>query len=307
MLNISGTFTGTVTLNATASGNTVNYNGAAQTLKGTAYTNLTLSGSGAKTMPSGTSVTGTLSIPAGGAQALVTTGQNLTVANLTLGGLGRINGTWGFTGSGATNIDTTYFASGGTGTLNVTNDTRSAPTLSVTNSPVTYDGSTHAATVSASVAGSVSNILTGGSATQTNAGTYAVTADFTPTDTTSYTTLTGASAGSFIINQADQTISFGALAGKIYGDADFGVSATSTSGLAPTFTSQTTGVCTVSGATVHIVSAGTCTIRASQAGDSTYNAAPDVDQSFTVATKTLTVTATGTNKLYDGTTVATVT
>ncbi|MBI5004416.1 peptidoglycan-binding protein [Candidatus Kaiserbacteria bacterium] len=77
--------------------------------------------------------------------------------------------------------------------------------------------------------------------------------------------------------------------------------------MAPTFTSQTTGVCTVSGSTVHIVSAGTCTIRASQAGDSTYNAAPDVDQPFAVAQKSLTVTATGINKLYDGTTVATVT
>ena len=32
-----------------------------------------------------------------------------------------------------------------------------------------------------SVPGAVANILTGGAATQTNAGTYAVTADFVPT------------------------------------------------------------------------------------------------------------------------------
>ena len=37
----------------------------------------------------------------------------------------------------------------------------------------------------------MANILTGGAATQTNAGTYAVTADFVPTDTTNYNTLTG--------------------------------------------------------------------------------------------------------------------
>ena len=49
--------------------------------------------------------------------------------------------------------------------------------MSVTNSPVTYDGTAKSATVSGSVAGSVSNILTGGAATQTNAGTYAVTAE----------------------------------------------------------------------------------------------------------------------------------
>ena len=38
-------------------------------------------------------------------------------------------------------------------------------TLSVNNSPVIYDGSPKAATVSASVPGSASSILTGGSAT----------------------------------------------------------------------------------------------------------------------------------------------
>jgi hypothetical protein len=34
---------------------------------------------------------------------------------------------------------------------------------------------------------------------------------------------------------------------------------------------------------VHLTGAGTVTVRASQAGDANYNAAPDVDQSFTVA------------------------
>ena len=38
----------------------------------------------------------------------------------------------------------------------------------------------------------MANILTGGAATKTNAGTYAVTADFVPTDTANYNTLTGA-------------------------------------------------------------------------------------------------------------------
>ena len=72
----------------------------------------------------------------------------------------------------------------------------------MTNSPVTYDGAAHAATVSGSVAGVVSNILTGGSATQTNIGTYPVTADFAPTDSANYNSLTGASAGNFVISTA---------------------------------------------------------------------------------------------------------
>ena len=78
-------------------------------------------------------------------------------------------------------------------------------TLAVTNSPVVYDGLPHAAEVGitvSSVPGSVSNILTGGAATQTNVGTYAVTADFVPTDTANYNTVTGLSAGNFVIESA---------------------------------------------------------------------------------------------------------
>ena len=59
-LNIGGT-SGITTLTATAVGNIVNYNGAAQTVKATTYNNLTLSGSGTKTN-TGTTVTGVLSI-----------------------------------------------------------------------------------------------------------------------------------------------------------------------------------------------------------------------------------------------------
>ena len=46
-------------------------------------------------------------------------------------------------------------------------------------------------------------MLTGGAATQTTAGTYAVTADFVPTDTTNYNTLIGLSAGNFVIAEGD--------------------------------------------------------------------------------------------------------
>ena len=54
------------------------------------------------------------------------------------------------------------------------------------------------------------------------------------------------------------------------------------SGNPVTFSSLTTGVCTVSGNTVTLVAAGTCTIAANQAGNASYNAAPQVTQSFTV-------------------------
>ena len=81
-------------------------------------------------------------------------------------------------------------------------------TLAVSNSPQTYTGVGQAATVgitASSVPGAVANVLTGGAATQTNAGTYAVTADFVPTDTTNYNTLIGLAAGNFVIDKATPT------------------------------------------------------------------------------------------------------
>ena len=51
-----------------------------------------------------------------------------------------------------------------------------------------------------------------------------------------------------------------------------------------TFASLTAPVCAVSGNTVTLVAVFTCTIRASQAGNANYAAAPNVDQSFAVGT-----------------------
>jgi hypothetical protein len=67
--------------------------------------------------------------------------------------------------------------------------------------------------------------------------------------------------------RAEQTITFDP-ADKVYGDADFAVSATSTSGLPVTFSGD--GDCTVTGATVHLTGAGSCALTASQAGDSVF-------------------------------------
>ncbi len=86
--------------------------------------------------------------------------------------------------------------------------TAATPTLSVTNSPVTYDGLSHTAVVSGSVAGVVSHIQYNGSATlPTNAGAYAVTAVFTPVDTINYNSLLPGVAGSFVIAKATPTLS----------------------------------------------------------------------------------------------------
>src|SRR5262249_26860858 len=91
------------------------------------------------------------------------------------------------------------------------------------------------------------------------------------------------------VNKANQTITFGPLAGRTFGDADFTVSATASSGLAVAF-SIASGPATILGNTVHLTGAGVVTVRASQSGDSNYNAAPDVNQSLLVAKAGQTIT-----------------
>jgi hypothetical protein len=88
-------------------------------------------------------------------------------------------------------------------------------------------------------------------------------------------------ARSFTIGKASQTISFGPLGGRTYGDPDFTVAASSSSGLAVAFAAA--GACTISGTSVHITAAGSCTVTASQPGSDDYNPAPDVPQVFSVA------------------------
>ena len=82
---------------------------------------------------------------------------------------------------------------------------------------------------------------------------------------------------------ATQTITFASPGDQILGVATPALSATATSGLPVTITSSTPVVCTVSGNTLTLVAAGTCTLSANQSGDASYNAAPTVVNTFTVA------------------------
>src|SRR2546430_6138828 len=78
--------------------------------------------------------------------------------------------------------------------------------------------------------------------------------------------------------KANQTITFGTLADKAVTDAPFAVTATASSGLAVTF-SIVSGPASISGSTVTLTGpTGTVTVRASQAGNGTYNVAANVDQ-----------------------------
>jgi len=81
--------------------------------------------------------------------------------------------------------------------------------------------------------------------------------------------------------KSSQTITFGATPSVSVGGTGT-VSATSSSGLPVTFTSLTTSVCTISGATVTGVTAGQCRIAADQSGNPNYNAAPQVVLTMTI-------------------------
>jgi hypothetical protein len=90
---------------------------------------------------------------------------------------------------------------------------------------------------------------------------------------------------SFTVGPALQTISFAALSNVALGTAPFALSATASSNLPVSFTSSTTSVCTTSGAggaTLTILTLGTCTVVASQPGDSSYFMATPFTRSFMV-------------------------
>ena len=107
-----------------------------------------------------------------------------------------------------------------------------------------------------------------------------------------------------------QTITFATTATATYGDVDFSPGATSsTSGVIPiTYTSSNTAVATIVAGQIHIVGAGQTTITASQASNTTYLAAANVQQVLTVSPLALTVSnAAAQNKVYDAGNAAVIT
>ena len=90
-----------------------------------------------------------------------------------------------------------------------------------------------------------------------------------------------------LIGPRKQTITFEPLPDRVFGDPDFTVSATASSGLQVSFAAA--GNCAVSGATVHLTASGSCTITASQAGSADYRPAPAVVRTFSIAPPPCTV------------------
>ena len=80
-----------------------------------------------------------------------------------------------------------------------------------------------------------------------------------------------------------QSISFTQPASQILSAGTLTLVASSSSGLAVSFSSSTPTVCTVSGSLVTLVTTGNCTVTANQAGNAIYLPATAVSHSFTVS------------------------
>jgi hypothetical protein len=93
----------------------------------------------------------------------------------------------------------------------------------------------------------------------------------------------------FTVAKGTQTISFPAIGDQTYGAAPITLSATSTSGLAVKFT-LVSGPGSVTGNTLTLTGAGKVVVRANQAGNADYAAAPAVSQTITVAKASQTIT-----------------
>ena len=100
-----------------------------------------------------------------------------------------------------------------------------------------------------------------------------------------------------VLNYTPQTITFGALAGRTYGDAAITLGATASSSLPVTY-AVISGPAILSGSTLTITGAGTVAVQASQAGDGTFSAASTVSQSLIVSKKALTVMAQNATRAY---------
>jgi hypothetical protein len=92
-----------------------------------------------------------------------------------------------------------------------------------------------------------------------------------------------------IVNKANQTISFATLPSKVVGDADFSTGVSASSSLTVSLASSNTAVATIVSGNIHIVGVGTAIITASQAGNSSFNAAVNVSQTLTVVGLTHTI------------------
>ena len=237
-------------------------------------------------------------------------------------------------GSGTVTPPSTSVAAGGTASFNLTGSVGWVPSTSVGGTcPVgSWSGNTYTTgvitdncaisfnfqaatyTVSTSVAGSGSISPTSATVTHGNSTSFTVTPNADNTIGTvsgcggslsgsTYTTgsITGACTVS-VQFRANQTINFPNPGLQVFtSGGTFPLVATASSGLTVSFAGSSPSVCTVSGSTATMVAPGECVVTASQAGNTSYNAAPNVIENIQVGriptTTSISSTSTGASSL----------
>ena len=170
-----------------------------------------------------------------------------------------------------------------------------------------FDGNT-----TAIITGTLGGVISPDDVTLNLSGSFASSAVGNGIAVTSTSTLSGADIANYTLPQptgltanitaaplTPQTITFNPLADAVYGTT-VTLTATASSGLPVSYESLNTAVATISGNVLTAVGVGTVTIKATQAGNSTYDTAPFVTQTLNVTPKQLIATATASNKVYDG-------
>lgn len=218
-----------------------------------------------------------------------------TLANVSVGSLAA--GTYVNAITATFSGDGTLASSSGQATLTVTNKLNQTITFNaiadhyLSDSPITVS-----ATASSGLAVAFDAIgnctVSGSSVTLSAVGSCQIVASQSGNAT--YSPALSVSR-TFNITRINQTLTFAPLANKTYGDATFGLTATASSGLTVSFALGAGSIsCSVSGDTVTIAGATaggqSCIIVASQDGDATYNAAPNVTRSFTIGKASQTIT-----------------
>jgi hypothetical protein len=199
-------------------------------------------------------------------------------------------------------------------TQNFTISLESAPIITSANSATFTVGLPNSFTVTTSGSPTVTAITLGGAAlpsgvsyldngdgTATLSGTPAAgtAGPYLVTFTATNGVLPDAVQNPFTLTvvQQSQTISYTSAAPAATVDGPtYAVTATATSGLPVAFTidASASAVCTIAGSTVSFIGVGTCVIDANQAGDGTFSAAPQVQQSFAVGQGSQTISFTST-------------
>lgn len=122
----------------------------------------------------------------------------------------------------------------------------------------------------------ITGTVTAATGTLTNTAWVTSTSDQVPGNNGPITLVTA------ITPLLDQTITFGTLPAKTYGDPNFVITATASSGLPVSFSVDATDQCTNTGSTIHLTGAGACTITATQAGNGIYHSAIPVSHTFQI-------------------------